>query len=869
MPELATNGTAADLPAAAAAAVERVRRDPGAPLVVAVVGPGGTGKTTVLDAVAAAYATAGVTVRRCAGGRPLPAAPGNGPADAPLLVDDAHLLAAGDLARLSAVAATGRLVLAHRPWPRPAGLAALVAGLGGRRSVVVTHHLGRGAVAGRMARRLGVAPPEDMVALVHEQSGGLPALVDVVTRALHDTGRFTAERPDRFRRPDRVSVSVALAERLRHQVDALDPAVAALLEAMAVGAPLDAAVLGPLLDRSPAELSGTVEAARATGLLTEAGELIPFVRSLFLRLLPVLRGRDLQQRLAGLELDRGGSVLAAGRQLLGTGASGARIAAVLRAAADEALRPGPDLDAALAADLLDAAVRAGAPAAGLAGPRARAAALTGDLDLALRLADEVLARPGPDGGGPDADRVDAALAAAVALGARGLGRRGADLVRTLGPRTGLFAVPALVAAGDVAAAEAALGAARTAPAPAGSLHDGAAELAAEAVLGTVRGSGTVALSRLTRAAGLLEPVAATALLPDGPAALAAVVALQCGELAAAEGVLRRALGAGDGGRPGRTRHRLLLAAVELGRGRADRVRRLLDPLAGERLEPRDELLAAGLEIGLARRRADLTALVPAWARAREALVRHPVDLWTLLPLGEVLVGAALLGEADRLAGPLAEAEDLLDRLGRPALWAAPLEWFRLQAALVRQDPDEVPARTAALAGLAATGACPHTRLLADAARAWCAAAGAEPVDPPAVVAVARRMAAAGLGWEAAQLAAWSAAVVPERRGAADLLALARALQGQPDAPEPTPAGSAAPAHATTPDGPVAAFSERELEIGRHILDGLTYKQIGQRLYVSAKTVEHHVARMRQRLGVASRDELFGLLRTALEAGARR
>ena len=55
------------------------------------------------------------------------------------------------------------------------------------------------------------------------------------------------------------------------------------------------------------------------------------------------------------------------------------------------------------------------------------------------------------------------------------------------------------------------------------------------------------------------------------------------------------------------------------------------------------------EIGLARRRADLAALVPAWARAREALVRHPVDLWTLLPLGEVLVGAALLGEADRLA----------------------------------------------------------------------------------------------------------------------------------------------------------------------------------------------------------------------------
>ena len=65
------------------------------------------------------------------------------------------------------------------------------------------------------------------------------------------------------------------------------------------------------------------------------------------------------------------------------------------------------------------------------------------------------------------------------------------------------------------------------------------------------------------------------------------------------------------------------------------------------------------------------------------------------------------------------------------------------------------------------------------------------------------------------------------------------------------------------DGDLPDFTERELEIGQFILAGLTYKQIGQRLYLSAKTVEHHVARMRQRLGVASRDELFGLLRAAL------
>jgi DNA-binding CsgD family transcriptional regulator len=42
---------------------------------------------------------------------------------------------------------------------------------------------------------------------------------------------------------------------------------------------------------------------------------------------------------------------------------------------------------------------------------------------------------------------------------------------------------------------------------------------------------------------------------------------------------------------------------------------------------------------------------------------------------------------------------------------------------------------------------------------------------------------------------------------------------------------------------------------------MTYKQIGERLFISAKTVEHHVARIRQRLGSASRRELLARLRS--------
>jgi DNA-binding CsgD family transcriptional regulator len=44
---------------------------------------------------------------------------------------------------------------------------------------------------------------------------------------------------------------------------------------------------------------------------------------------------------------------------------------------------------------------------------------------------------------------------------------------------------------------------------------------------------------------------------------------------------------------------------------------------------------------------------------------------------------------------------------------------------------------------------------------------------------------------------------------------------------------------------------------------LTYKQVAERLFLSAKTVEHHVARIRQRLGCTDRRELLARLRELL------
>jgi DNA-binding CsgD family transcriptional regulator len=49
--------------------------------------------------------------------------------------------------------------------------------------------------------------------------------------------------------------------------------------------------------------------------------------------------------------------------------------------------------------------------------------------------------------------------------------------------------------------------------------------------------------------------------------------------------------------------------------------------------------------------------------------------------------------------------------------------------------------------------------------------------------------------------------------------------------------------------------------------GRTYKEVGAQLYVSPKTVEHHVAHIRRKIGANSRAEFLAAIRaaTALEA----
>jgi DNA-binding CsgD family transcriptional regulator len=297
-------------------------------------------------------------------------------------------------------------------------------------------------------------------------------------------------------------------------------------------------------------------------------------------------------------------------------------------------------------------------------------------------------------------------------------------------------------------------------------------------------------------------------------------------------------------------------------------------------EPRDELATVALEVALARRAGETRGLLDLWSRARQALLRHPVDLYCLLPVGELAIAAARLGETRWVEPHLAEATALLDALGAPASWSTSWHWAGLHAAITAGDPATAAAHTDALA--AAVAVNDRAAAPARAARVWLAVLDGV-VDAEEVSQAAAGLRAVGLGWDGTRLAGEAAIRTTDRGDSAALLACARTLQAgrtpvAPAAPAAHGATSAPePARAPGADTPARAvatvkarragttLTEREHDIAALVLEGLTYREIATRLFLSAKTVEHHVSRIRRRLGSESRAELFSELRVLVGA----
>ncbi|QLY30816.1 helix-turn-helix domain-containing protein [Nocardia huaxiensis] len=278
------------------------------------------------------------------------------------------------------------------------------------------------------------------------------------------------------------------------------------------------------------------------------------------------------------------------------------------------------------------------------------------------------------------------------------------------------------------------------------------------------------------------------------------------------------------------------------------------------LDPRDRLLAHGVIVGLARRSGDHTALTLAWQAAYPLFDEVGADLLALLPIGELWLAGIRLEDEGRVTALVRAAAELLRQLGEPPAWANAFHWYAIQAAIAHESPNDLLPHAYRLKAAAEAGD-PQAAALADAGRTWVLVLRGQVVRDQVEAAV-RRLAALGLIWDAARLASEAALAAADAATATALLKLARTVRAQARPPESAVVRSPAPADPAPRPEPLTdtVLSEREREVAELVLLGLTYREIGARLYISAKTVEHHVARIRRRIGAGSRSELLSMLR---------
>ena len=829
---------------AAASFLAEVAATPHARLLAGISGPAGSGKSALLDELEAQYRAVDVPVYR--GHAEL--GPGVTAKRSAVLIDDAHQLSDSALTRLHSLVGEQdvTLVVAYGLWPQPPALTRLTGALERHHPPVVLCPLLVNDIAACAAAALGHSPPTALVDEVAELTGGMPWLVHLLLAALHHDRRRSTSSP---------LISHDVMDQLGIHLATVDSDLHELLLALAVGFDLSGQ-LPPTLQLAHDRVDSLVAQARAAGLMLPGGRLVPLVRHAVLETTPAYRVRAVQRALVDTVIAEGRPLAEVAERLALDGLKDARVARTLESAGDSVLVTQP----ALAAKLYREAVAAGSDELATAARRAQAASALGDLEGAARLVDDLLTHENA----PDLAR--AVDVAAAAWAQRGMLADSADIYRWLGPdRIGASAALAavtMIGSGDREGAETML----RLPSPAAppNLRAIAVKSMARGLRDSVLSVTDQALRELIRASDTMTASGSTAPLPVPPAALAALVALHSGDLGVADSVIDAALAGGQCG-PGARPHLLLLRAwIAMQNDRSDLARAAItEAMTGGRpLGPRDQVLRWALEVGLARRADDAHGLVLAWQNARVCVLHVPVDLFSLLPLGELIVAATRMGDSDRLQSQLADAWRLLTGLGDPPLWSIPLHWSAAQAAILAEKPGELAPHAAAL--VRASSQSHLASVLATAGRTWLTVLAGN-FQIPAVEAAARGLASVGMTWDGSRLAGRAAPRAEERKDMARLLACARDLR--PGAAASTShtdetAESAASSRAGVGD---LALSAREREVARLVLEGKTYEEIGEAIFISPRTVEHHVARIRRRLGVTNRSEMLARLRLALSA----
>ncbi|MET0992989.1 MAG: isoniazid response ATPase/transcriptional regulator IniR [Mycobacterium sp.] len=825
-----------DIPPAARDATAALIAAPTVPVKMLVSGGIGTGKSSMLAVVRAALRAAGVAV--------VTRTPRAGdPADAAVVIDDAHLLADAELDQLvervsdrASTVVVATEALAHQP-----ALRALVTAMERENPVVALGSLTAAEVNRAAAAALGAAPTPEIVRTLMVSTAGLPFLLrPALAAASSPEGESPAMAIVQ-------AAKFALVERLRR----VDEPVLDTLLVSSLSSELGADDVAAALRVSADEAQALVDRARASGLI-EPSHNPAFLRSVhrgIAQIIGTARHHDIEISLLSSQIEMSTLSADLALRMAEHGLHDNRLANALAELAsrsrDQPVR---------AARLYRAAADAGATA--LSARLADALALTGDCTTAGRLADELLASDDPG------ERAAAVRIAASIAAHDGSAAQAADLFRWLGPYPDAFVSAAgaivSVAAGDVAAARAALSAESAGP-PTSTAR--AARSLVEGLLLSLDQPFPVAVARLGQS--ITAEQQPTGVGPDTPAALVTLAALHGGDPVRARSVIGRAVRTGGEDEAFVAhRHRLLLGWVRMQDGQLASATADATAASDATLHRRDALWAAALHTAIARRSGDTGAVQKHWYAAMEVLAEYSIDLFSLLPLGEVWVAAARMRQVDRLQHTLAEAFALLESLGNPVLWSVPLHWAGVHAGILANSPEAVAPHGQALT--AAAGHSAFAKALAHAGRTWLRVL-ANHVDTDEVTAAARSLSQFGLTWDATRLAGQAALQTPDGRVSGAMLQLARDLKktaAVDQAPGLEAAGAAV--ISATPARPKSSrLSDREREVAELLLLGMPYRDIGSQLFISAKTVEHHVARIRRRLGAESRSEMLSMLRAML------
>jgi DNA-binding NarL/FixJ family response regulator len=213
----------------------------------------------------------------------------------------------------------------------------------------------------------------------------------------------------------------------------------------------------------------------------------------------------------------------------------------------------------------------------------------------------------------------------------------------------------------------------------------------------------------------------------------------------------------------------------------------------------------------------------------------------------------------------------LDELGWTNLLAAPFLAQLVEVRLLEADHDGATAAASALEEIAATGRRERIEALATASRGRIACAEGGPDAADLLLEAVNRFAALGSRLDAArtrlELARALAPASPEiavdtaRHARTELEALGALRDADAAAALMRSLG------AKGRSGPRAAgvLSRREVEVLRLLADGLSNREIAERLFISPKTAEHHVSRIYTKLGVNTRAAAAAFAARNLEA----